>query len=81
MFNLNKDSFDLEIGKLLLHFDDVFHHNKELNEQTNKIINDNGNELAEDFKTIIKDIIYAFASNIVNKIFEKYSLDQLFPEP
>lgn len=79
-FKLHRDSFDLEIGKSQFQFDDLFPGNEELNEQTNKVINDSGDILVEDFKPIISDIIYVFGNNIANKVFEKYSLDQLFPE-
>lgn len=70
---------DVDIGKPHLQFDNIFGDNKELNDQTNKVFNENVLELVEELKPLIIEVISQFVFGIENRVFDRYSFDELFP--
>lgn len=69
----------LDIGKPHFKFDKIFGDNEELNEQTNRIINENSQDLIQELKPVVTEIIGQFVVHIVNAIFERFDYDTLFP--
>ncbi|VEN40100.1 unnamed protein product [Callosobruchus maculatus] len=71
---------DLSIGKSQLYFDHILGDNDELNVQTNRIINENSQDLIKELTPVLTKVIGEFVFGIVNRIFERYSYDDLFPQ-
>lgn len=62
----------------VVHFEKMFGDNEELNEQTNKMINENMDELMVDFKPLVDESVNSFVTGIVVKVFNSFSVDELF---
>lgn len=77
---LDSYSIEVDVGKPHLQFDKIFGDNEELNIQTNKVINENISDLIVEVKPVVVDIIWQFVFGIVNRVFERYSFDDLFPK-
>lgn len=77
---LSTYKIDVNIGKPHLQFDHIFGNNKELNDQTNKIINENVETIVEEVKPVVIDVITQFVFGIANRVFDRYSFDELFPK-
>nr|CAH7720599.1 unnamed protein product [Callosobruchus chinensis] len=71
---------DLSIGNSQLYFGHILGDNEELNVQTNRIINENSQEIIKELTPVITKVIGEFVFGIVNSIFERYSYDDLFPQ-
>lgn len=72
-------NIDLDIGKPHLQFDNIFGDNKELNDQTNKVFNENIVELFEELKPLLIEVISQFVFGIESRVFDRYSFEELFP--
>ncbi|KAG5898694.1 hypothetical protein JTB14_030644 [Gonioctena quinquepunctata] len=78
---LQHNNVSLDIGKAHLYFDRIFGDNVELNLQTNKIINENIESLISELSPVVSKIVGEFISGITSRLFDKYSFDELFPNP
>ncbi|RZC41970.1 takeout-like [Asbolus verrucosus] len=63
---VNNRSLELDLGKPVFYFDNVFRNNPQLNEQTNKIVNENIVDLVDELKPVIIETVseIVFASYI-----------------
>lgn len=61
-----------------MHFDNLFHNNKELTETTNKLINDNYDEIIKEVKPLVEETILAITFTILQQVFHTFSVDELF---
>lgn len=68
----------LQLGKPIFQFDNLFRDNKELNDRTNQLFNENVIDLIEELRPIIDKIVTQFVFGIVERIFNKFSMDELF---
>lgn len=75
---LDNYNIDVDIRDGHLQFDRLFGKNEELNVQTNKIINQNMADIIKEVKPVIIDILSQFVIGIGDRIFSKYSYDELF---
>lgn len=71
---------DLDMGKTQIQFDNIFGDNKELNDQTNKVFNENIRDLYKELKPLLIEVISQFVFGIESRIFDRYSFDELFPQ-
>lgn len=72
---------DIDVPKAHLHFEKLFGDNEEFNKRTDTILNENVQSIIAELKPVIQKIIGAFGFGIINKIYDKYSFDDLFPNP
>lgn len=72
-------NLDIKLGKTNLFFEDLFPGNPEITEQTNRIISNNINEVFYELKPVLDQTIGKFILQLIHDVFEKYSLDELFP--
>ncbi|XP_044268729.1 putative beta-carotene-binding protein [Tribolium madens] len=70
---------DLSLGKPVFYFDNFFRDNPELNEQTNKIINENIVDILDELRPVVDQTVTEFVLGIVTRLFNRYSMDELFP--
>lgn len=63
-----------------IYFDDLFHNNKELTETTNAVINENSEEILKELKPLVEETISTITFSIVKEVFDKFSVDELFPK-
>lgn len=61
-----------------MHFDNLFHNNKELTETTNQLINENYDEIIKEVKPLVEETILAITYTILQQVFHTFSLDELF---
>lgn len=71
----------MDVGTPQMNFERLFGDNEELNQQTNLIINQNIRDLVVEFLPVIKQIVHEFVVGTTNRIFDKFSFDELFPDP
>lgn len=75
------DTIDLDVklpgGRL--YFADLFKGNPELTEHTNRIINDNVADILLDLKPVINKTIGDIILLLIKQVFERFSVDELFP--
>lgn len=77
--NIKTKKLDLSLGKPVFYFDNFFRDNRELNEQTNKIINENILDILEELRPVVDQTVSEFIFGIVTRLFNRYSMDELFP--
>ncbi|KAK9888496.1 hypothetical protein WA026_000747 [Henosepilachna vigintioctopunctata] len=75
---INEVKVDANYGKPVLMFSELFE-NKEVTEQTNKVINDNIESLIEELKPVINQVVTEVVQNLSSRVFSKFSFDELFP--
>lgn len=75
-----KEKIDIQIEKSTLFFDKIFGDNKQLNEQTNRVINDNIETIIDELRPVISQVVTDFIFNVVNRIFAKFAISELFIE-
>ncbi|CAH1116025.1 unnamed protein product [Phaedon cochleariae] len=78
-YKIEDSKIDIDIGGAHLYFDRIFGDNEELNEQTNKVINENIKDLIGELKPVVIQVIRGFVLGICNRLFDRYTFDELFP--
>ncbi|XP_045471923.1 protein takeout-like [Harmonia axyridis] len=68
-----------DYGKPIFLFADLFE-NQEVNDQTNKIINDNIVEIIKELEPVVNKVVIEIVQSLVSRVFVKYSFDELFPK-
>ncbi|KAL3282198.1 hypothetical protein HHI36_005392 [Cryptolaemus montrouzieri] len=79
-FNFNNKSLTLKFGHPVLRFDNLFQDNEELNERTNKIINENIESILEELTPVLNRVISDFVFGLIGRIFSRFSVEELFPK-
>lgn len=76
------DMLDLNInpGRPVFRIENLFKDNPELNDQTNKVINDNIDEFIQELRPVMKNALNDLVIGLINQLFERWSLDDLFPK-
>lgn len=74
-----KEKIDIKIEKIHLYFDRLFGDNEELNEQTNKVVNQNIEAILEDLQPVIQQVVSEILANLLNRVFLKFPINELFP--
>lgn len=75
----DKINLDIKFNGGKMYFADLFRGNPELTENTNRIINDNIDDILSDLKPIINKTIGDIILHLVRQVFERFSVDELFP--
>lgn len=70
----------MNIGRPVFHFADIFKDNEELNQQTNRIINENIVDIIDELRPVVDKTVTEFTIGIVTRIFNRFSFDELFPK-
>lgn len=79
--NFNAVKLDLHFGKPnALNFENIFRGNKELTDQTNRIISENIEGIMTEIKPVFDETVAQIALGILRGVFNRYSVDDLFPE-
>lgn len=60
-------------------FENIFQGNKELTDQTNKIISENIEGIMMEVKPVFDDTVEEITLTILRNVFHRFSLDELFP--
>ncbi|KAK9888498.1 hypothetical protein WA026_000748 [Henosepilachna vigintioctopunctata] len=79
-FNFNQNKLDLKFGQSSMRFDNLFQNNEELNMQTNRAINENIDSIIEELRPVLTEVIGKFIFGLIGKIFDKFSVEELFPQ-
>lgn len=69
---------DLSLDGAFLYLDNLFKHNAELSVHTNRIIADNMDSIISELKPVIKNSFEQVILGLLEKVMERYSLDELF---
>lgn len=78
--NFDQNELKLNLGHPVMRFENLFGANEGLNEQTNRIINENIESIIEELSPALNKIINGFIFGIIGRIFDRFSLDELFPK-
>ncbi|KAL3282197.1 hypothetical protein HHI36_005391 [Cryptolaemus montrouzieri] len=65
-------------GKPVFLFAELFD-NQEVTDQTNKIINENIEEIIKELEPVVNKVVIQIVQSLVSRVFSKYSFDELFP--
>ncbi|KAJ3654884.1 hypothetical protein Zmor_014037 [Zophobas morio] len=71
---------DEKVHKAIFKFEGLFRNNPELTEQTNKILNENIDEILQELRPSIHLAIKQTVLGLISRLFEKFSVKELFPE-
>ncbi|XP_060517808.1 uncharacterized protein LOC132696791 [Cylas formicarius] len=74
-----REKIDITIEKSHLFFDKIFGDNEQLNDQTNRVINENIDTIIEELQPVIQGVVSDFVFGVVNRLFSRYSINDLFP--
>lgn len=74
-----KEKIDIQIEKVNLLFEHLFGQNAELNDQTNRVINQNIDSIIDELSPVIQQVVSDFVFGLINRLFAKYSVNELFP--
>lgn len=75
----DKIDLDVDLTNGKMYFADLFKGNPELTDNTNRIVNDNIADILGDLKPVINQTIGDIILLLVKQVFERYSVDELFP--
>lgn len=75
----HQEAIDFSIEKVSLLFEKLFGDNDELTNQTNKLINENIDPIIGELKPVIQKVISDVVFSCINRVFTKYSVNELFP--
>ncbi|XP_071440004.1 protein takeout-like [Hetaerina americana] len=78
--SLKEREVDLSIGDAKLYFGNLFNGNKELGDSTNQFFNDNWRDIVKEIQPVVEETISTIIHEIVRKVFELYTYDELLPE-
>lgn len=79
-YSLENVDFDISVEKATIHMNNLFNGNKELGDAMNKFMTDNWTAVFKELKPVINETIETIIKDIAAKLFQKYSLNELFPE-
>lgn len=78
--DFNKISLDLQFGERnSLVFEDIFRGNKELSDQTNKILSENVQAIMMEIKPVFHETVSQLVLGLLKGVFGRFSLEDLFP--
>lgn len=78
--NFDKIVLDLHFGvPNTLVFENIFRGNQELTDQTNKIISENIEGIMMEVKPVFDETVAQLVLGLLRGVFDRYSLDDLFP--
>lgn len=63
-----------------LSFENLFGNNAELNRAMNRIVNENIRDIVKELNPIIQDAMERTVSEFVDRVFSRFSFDELFPK-
>lgn len=67
------------VEKIKLNLGNLFKDNKELNDNLNKVIDENIDTLAEDVKPVVGETIRSLFLRFVNQVYNKFPIEVLYP--
>ncbi|XP_030766697.1 uncharacterized protein LOC115890569 [Sitophilus oryzae] len=70
----------MDFGKPNFQFYNLFKNNPELTEQTNRILNDNMEELLNDLRPNVEQTIGKTVLEFIGRVFTRFSIEELFPK-
>lgn len=78
------DKIDIEVNLLpngaTAYFDNLFANSLELTRATNKAINDNISDILTEMRPVIRKTIGQIVLSFIGALFQRYSIEELFPE-
>ena len=78
-FGVDDVKFDMDVGHATIHMDNLFNGNKALGDTMNRFISENWKVVYSELKPVINEAVSTIFKNVVEKIFNKFSLDELIP--
>ncbi|XP_075236483.1 circadian clock-controlled protein daywake-like [Lycorma delicatula] len=78
-FNVSDIFIDFIIGNASVYMGNLFDGDKELGDAMNLFLNDNWRNIAKEVKPVLEETIADMFKNFSNKIYQKFSLNELLP--
>lgn len=73
-----KSSISLEVGNSHVILEKLFGNHSDIQDKTNKVINENIETIISDLQPVIQQVVSDFIFGIVNQLFSFYSVKELF---
>ncbi|KAK9497011.1 hypothetical protein O3M35_012805 [Rhynocoris fuscipes] len=77
-FKVDRFDFDLNVGKAIIHFNNLFNGNKELGDAMNKFMSENWEAVYKELKPVVNEAVSAILKDVAEKVFSKFPMDELF---
>lgn len=77
--HFEKMKFDIKISKTLLNLDNLFGGDPILGPASNEVLNANSNFLLDEIKPVLEESLSDLFTRIANKITDRFTYDDLFP--
>lgn len=78
-FKVIGNQIDVDVEKLHIDFENLFKNNKELTDETNKLINDNSDILYNEVKPIVVQTLSGILDGVIKYVLNQYSAEELLP--
>ncbi|KAL0281493.1 UNVERIFIED_CONTAM: hypothetical protein PYX00_002465 [Menopon gallinae] len=78
-WNLEKSDFDVDVQHADIYLDNLFNGNKQLGDTMNTLIAENWQLVFQEMKPAVRDTVNALVSDMTSKVFNHFSLEELFP--
>ncbi|KAJ9577480.1 hypothetical protein L9F63_005981 [Diploptera punctata] len=79
-WKLDKLNFSLAVKRAIIHMNNLFNGNKQLGDSMNKFMSDNWEVVFEELKPVVDEAISAILYDVAIKVFDRFPMNQLFPE-
>lgn len=78
-WKIGETKVNMDLGRPKVQFDNLFGDNKEMNEQTMNIVNDNIDDFLGDLGPAINDTVFHLLLSLFERLVNKLPIDELFP--
>lgn len=78
-FKFVQSKVDVQIDEIGAIFDDVFKGNPELTDNFNRVVDENSEYLYDEIKPVIGQSISRLITTVINRVYNNFSVDQLYP--
>lgn len=68
------------IFRLYMDFENLFNGDKVLGDTTNQFLNENWQDILNELKPVLKDVVSGISQNIIKAVFDKFPYQNIFLE-
>ncbi|KAJ3650896.1 hypothetical protein Zmor_016971 [Zophobas morio] len=79
-FKVSHSQIENDVGLVTMHFDNLFNGDKALGDNINKVLNENWKEVYAEVQADYQDLLTGVMMQLLNRFFDKVSLEELFDE-
>ncbi|XP_073983828.1 protein takeout-like [Rhodnius prolixus] len=77
-FKIKEFKFDLNVGRAIIHLNNLFNGNKELGDAMNNFMIENWEVVYKELKPVVNEAVSAILLDVAQKVFNRFPMDELF---